>query len=128
MKLPTRTPATRLSTRELGALGEQCAADHLTRSGWQVVERNVRFRSGELDIVAMDGATLVFVEVKTRRSERTGPPQAAVTPTKLRRLRHLVGQYLLQGAPRHRDLRIDVLAVRVLRDGTGTIEHFEGVF
>lgn len=116
-----------MSTLELGRAGEELAAAHLRARGWMVLERNLRLRHGELDIVALDGTTLVFVEVKTRRSFVTGVPQAAVTPTKLRRLRRLAGEYLMERSTPHRDVRIDVVAVHAQLDGTFCLEHLEGV-
>lgn len=116
-----------MSAAELGRAGEQLAATYLERSGFRVLERNVHLRSGEIDIVALDGSTLTFIEVKTRRTLVTGVPQAAVTPTKLRRLRTLVGTYLMDASPPHRDIRIDVVAVLAHADGTYAIEHLRGV-
>lgn len=116
-----------MSTGELGRAGEELAAAHLTACGWQIVERNLRLRHGELDIVALAHTTLVFVEVKTRRSFVTGVPQAAVTPDKLRRLRRLAGEYLMERSTPHRDVRIDVVAVHAHLDGTFAIEHLEAV-
>jgi putative endonuclease len=124
---PAGVPLARLSTHELGAIGEQVVADHLTAAGWSIVDRNVRFRAGEIDIVALEGTTLVFVEVKTRRSLLTGVPQASVTPQKVRRLRALAGTYLLDHAPRHREMRIDVVAVHVLGAGGCELEHLRSV-
>jgi putative endonuclease len=69
----------------------------------------------------------VFVEVKTRRSFVTGVPQAAVTPAKLRRLRRLAGEYLMERSTPHRDVRIDVIAVHAHVDGVFSLEHLEGV-
>ncbi|PWH06724.1 YraN family protein [Brachybacterium endophyticum] len=124
---PAPVPPARLSTLELGAIGEDVVASRLAASGWQIIDRNVRSRAGEIDIVALDGPTLVFVEVKTRRSLLTGVPQAAVTPQKVRRLRLLAGTYLMDNAPRHRDVRIDVVAVHVLGAGGCEIEHLRAV-
>lgn len=116
-----------MSTAELGRAGEELAASHLSACGWQIVERNLRLKQGELDIVALAHTTLVFVEVKTRRSFVTGVPQAAVTPDKLRRLRRLAGEYLMERSTPHRDVRIDVVAVHAHLDGTFSIEHLEAV-
>ncbi|WP_394214572.1 YraN family protein [Brachybacterium vulturis] len=116
-----------MTTGELGRAGEDLAAAHLGACGWQIVERNLRLRHGELDIVALAHTTLVFVEVKTRRSFVTGVPQAAVTPDKLRRLRRLAGAYLMERSTPHRDVRIDVVAVHAHPDGTFAIEHLEAV-
>lgn len=125
--LPPR-PLRSLSTAELGRRGEDIAAERLEAEGWLVVERNLRLgRRGELDIIALDGDTLVFVEVKTRRSFVTGVPQAAVTPDKLARLRRLVGTYLMERSTPHRDVRIDVIAVHVHLDGTVLVEHLRAV-
>ncbi|MFC0675592.1 YraN family protein [Brachybacterium hainanense] len=115
-----------LTTRELGRLGEDLAAAHLAASGWRVVDRNVQIGRGELDIIALEDRTLVFVEVKTRRSLLTGVPQAAVTARKCQQLRRLAGQYLLGSAPPHRDLRIDVLAVFAGPDAC-SLEHLRAV-
>lgn len=129
---PPEVPAPRrvrnMSTAELGRVGEDLAAAHLSACGWQIVERNLRLRQGELDIVALAHTTLVFVEVKTRRSFVTGVPQAAVTPDKLRRLRRLAGEYLMERSTPHRDVRIDVVAVHAHLDGTFSLEHLEAVF
>jgi putative endonuclease len=116
-----------MTTLELGRAGEDLAADHLIACGWQIVERNLRLAQGELDIVALAHSTLVFVEVKTRRSFVTGVPQAAVTPAKLRRLRRLAGEYLMERSTPHRDVRIDVIAVHAHVDGVFSLEHLEGV-
>ncbi|HJC70944.1 YraN family protein [Brachybacterium sp. EE-P12] len=116
-----------MTTAELGRAGEDLAADHLIACGWQIVERNLRLAQGELDIVALAHSTLVFVEVKTRRSFVTGVPQAAVTPAKLRRLRRLAGEYLMERSTPHRDVRIDVIAVHAHVDGVFSLEHLEGV-
>jgi putative endonuclease len=125
--VPDRRTVRAMSTRELGAAGEDLAAAHLLACGWQIVERNLRLRQGELDIVALAHTTLVFVEVKTRRSFVTGVPQAAVTPAKLRRLRRLAGEYLMERSTPHRDVRIDVIGVHAHPEGTFSLEHLEAV-
>lgn len=124
---PAPVPLAKLSTLELGRIGEQVVVDHLAEAGWQILGRNIRFRTGELDIVALEGTTLVFVEVKTRRTLVTGVPQAAVTPLKLRRLRALAGTYLMENAPPHHAVRIDVVAVHVLGAGGCELEHLRSV-
>lgn len=116
-----------MTTRQLGQAGEELAAERLAAAGWQIVERNLRLRQGELDIIALDGTTLVFLEVKTRRTVVTGVPQAAVTGEKLRRLRRLAGEYLMEYSTPHRDVRIDVIGLHVHLDGTVALEHLRGV-
>ncbi|MGP9694461.1 YraN family protein [Brachybacterium sp. AOP25-B2-12] len=116
-----------MSRPQIGRLGEDIAAAHLAARGWYILQRNFRVARGELDIIALDGSTLVFVEVKTRRTILSGVPQAAVDQRKLRRIRHLAGYYLMEHSPPHRDLRVDVLAVMVADDLPPEIEHVVGV-
>lgn len=99
----------------LGRIGEQIAVRHLERAGLRVVERNWRCADpslrGELDIVALDGATLVVCEVKARRRARVEDVLEAVTPRKQRQLRRLAGAYAAQLPWRPDSLRIDVVGV-----------------
>jgi putative endonuclease len=110
----------------LGRRGEELVAARLEAAGWRLVARNCRVREvrGELDLIALDGATLVFVEVKTMRAgTRAGPetPAAMVGHRKRAKLRSLAGAWLRQAGealPAHRGLRFDVVALRL--DGAGT--------
>jgi putative endonuclease len=114
--------------QELGGLAEELAAGHLRAAGCRIVGRNVRIRyaelaiAGELDIVAMDGRTLAFVEVKAGRAGGLlGPtsPELAVGPQKQRRLRRLARAWLvMEAAPWHEELRFDVVGVSFDRDGS----------
>ena len=74
----------------VGKIGESLAADYLQNCGHQIYERNYRTRFGEVDLVTKQVDRLVFVEVKTRRSERYGLPQAAVTPKSSNRFQRLL--------------------------------------
>lgn len=114
------------TTRELGAFGEDVAAAYLEEDAMTVVERNWRCRDGELDLVALDGDTVVFVEVKTRRGEDFGTPAEAVTVSKARRLRRLAARWLREQAWSAGEVRIDVVGV-LIRGDTAFVEHFEGV-
>lgn len=111
----------------VGRYGENVAASYLARAGWEVVDRNWRGQSGELDIVALDGTELVVVEVKTRSGDGFGHPAEAVTPAKLARLRRLAGQWLDAHDLRPSSVRIDVIAVRTSRRGAASVEHLAGV-
>jgi putative endonuclease len=116
----------------LGALGERLAAEHLVRRGYQIVERNYRTRWGELDIVAYDGRTLAFCEVKTRRvGFRLGTPFEAIHPRKRGQVRRMVRSWLMERRerPAAPEIRCDAIGVTV--DGSGrllAIEHLEGAF
>ncbi len=115
---------------ELGRWGEELAAQHLVASGAQVLARNWRCRTGELDIVALEAdGTLVFCEVKTRRGSAFGEPAEAVGARKARRLRELACRWLAQDRPAgHHELRFDVVAVVRQRDGPPRVVHLRGAF
>jgi putative endonuclease len=121
--------------RALGALGERLAREHLDRAGYEILERNFRCRSGELDIVAAAEGALVFVEVKTRVSGgRSGPagPLDAIGDGKRRRLRLLAAEWLCAhrgNRPYRPDLRFDAIGVTVNRAGDLlALEHVENAF
>ncbi len=118
---------TTFSRQELGALGEQLAVDHLRTLGLQIVQRNWRCRYGELDVIADDHGTVVFVEVKTRTGEGFGGLEEAVTPRKLRRVRRLAGIWLAGQDTSWRGLRIDVVGVRVGLRRAPVVTHLQGV-
>ena len=109
--------------RVLGAAGEDRAAAWYHQRGYEVLHRNWRCREGELDLVVRRGRELVFVEVKTRRTDRFGAPAEAVTPVKQRRLRVLAGRYLEQTAVRPTTLRFDVVGILA-----GDLEVIEAAF
>ncbi|MGB7912874.1 MAG: YraN family protein [Desulfobaccales bacterium] len=86
-------PTTR---RQLGDAGEDLAASALKRQGYKILERNYLTPLGEIDLIARQGKVLVIIEVKTRRGERFGTPQEAVSAAKQNRLRRLADYYLKQ--------------------------------
>jgi len=104
------------SRKALGRLGEALTAQSLAARGYDIRERNWRCPAGEVDIVAEDGAVLVFVEVKTRRGRAYGSPEEAITPAKQARLIELAATYVQQSDWRG-DWRIDVAAVELTPDG-----------
>lgn len=119
----------------LGRYGEQIAVDRLIDSGLDILDRNWRCPAGEIDIVALDGAALVFVEVKTRSSLAFGDPAEAVSRVKAARLRRLALHWLADHPDRHSEvLRFDVVSVlRGGAAGTGAtvgpiVRHIEGAF
>jgi putative endonuclease len=116
------------STRPVGQLGEALAARYLARRGFEIVARNLRSRLGEIDLVAREGRTLVFVEVKARRGRSGDPPQAAVDGRKQARLARLAVQYLARERAGERACRFDVVAVTLEAGAAARIEHFPGAF
>ncbi|BBY79175.1 YraN family protein [Mycolicibacterium pulveris] len=120
---------TSFTSAEIGALGEQLAVDHLRSLGLRVLDRNWRCRYGELDVIAADDAAriAIFVEVKTRTSDRFGGVEQAVTPEKVQRLRRLACLWLAAQDTGWAHLRIDVVGVRIGRQRTPEIIHLQGV-
>lgn len=100
-----------MTTIEIGADAEERAACHLETQGYRIVERNYRCKAGELDVVAYDGATLVFVEVRSRASDEFGHAAEMVTPRKQRQVARVAEMYLLERRPRYADARFDVVAI-----------------
>lgn len=131
------SPVADLNRAGLGRAGERLAARFLTRRGWRIVAYNVRLpighrRSGrrvygEIDLVAFDGPTLVFVEVKTRTSAAVAAPESAVTTLKRRRLRRAAQRYRRLIGPAAAPYRFDVVAI--LWDAAApTVRLLEGFF
>ena len=117
--------------RQLGDTGEQIAADHLARRGFQILDRNYRTRFGELDIVACDGRQIVFCEVKCRVANRAGrDPLESVHPSKQSQVRRMAGRWLIEREhPRVRDLRFDAIGVTLAPDGRLLrLDHLEAAF
>lgn len=110
---------------QTGALGEELAARKLEECGYAIVERNWRCRRGEIDIIARDGETLVFVEVKARRKQTLGAPQEAVDGRKQERLRELALCYIYEKGRGAAAYRFDVVAVFL---DEKRIEHIKDAF
>ena len=119
-----------LAPKQFGALGEQYAAAWLERQGWTILSRNWRTRYGELDIVMLDVTrTVVFVEVKSRRSTNYGQPQEAVTASRQQNLRKAASDWLLDRRNRvpHIGIRFDVVTI-VMHMGRPTVHHIASAF
>jgi putative endonuclease len=95
----------------VGDSGERLAADYLESRGHRVLARNVRRREGEIDLITLDGGTLVFVEVKLRRAGELGEAVEAITPAKHRRLIALAEAYGAEHPELPAEQRIDLVAI-----------------
>ncbi len=121
-----------LTRQHLGRLGEDLALAHLERLGYALVARNYRTRYGELDLVVFDGTTLVFVEVKARRTNSSDrSPWEALHECKCQQVRRMAAAYLLEvtDRPHSPELRFD--AIGLLIDGEGQLadlRHLEAAF
>jgi putative endonuclease len=120
--------------QRLGRAAESLVAARLAAAGWEIVERNARTRYGELDIVALDGRTLVFAEVKAGRAGSIyGPerPILSIGHQKQRRIRRLATAWMTEHheTPRYSDIRFDAIGITFDRAGRVVdIEHLRGAF
>lgn len=113
--------------KSLGPLGEELASDHLVKKGYRLIERNFKIKIGEIDIIAEDGQTLVFVEVKTRLNKEFGQPFEAVNLFKQKKIRCIAEAYLQRKPLNGREARFDVISILLEPDKT-RIEHIENAF
>ena len=114
--------------KTLGARGEEIAAAYLRGQKFTIVERNFRCKGGEVDIVARDGKTFVFVEVKARRSLSFGSPQASVTHFKQRQISKAALTWLAKNRLKDVNARFDVIAIILREYEVPRIEHLRNAF
>ena len=123
-----------LARQRIGRRAEDLVAARLAGAGWRILERNARTRLGEIDIVAIDGRTLVFVEVKAgRRGSDLGPerPALAVGPRKRLRIRRVATAWMATrpAPPAYAEIRFDVVGVSFDRAGMNlAVEHIRSAF
>lgn len=103
--------------RGRGRVGEEDAVRYLEAEGYEIVERNATTRVGEVDVIARDGDTLCFIEVKARQTDRYGPAVAGVTPAKQRRLVRSATLWLTENPQGDLPMRFDVLGLDASEDG-----------
>lgn len=116
-----------MSTVTAGKLGEDAAVKLLTKRGYKIIARNFRSKFGEIDLIAIDRDTLVFIEVKTRWSREYGYPQEAVTSKKIWSIIK-ASQYFKLLNPKTPDLmRIDVVAIEKEKGQVSSIELLKNV-
>lgn len=106
------------SRLDLGDAGERYAERRLADVGWRILDRKWRGETGEIDLIADDGESIVFVEVKTRRGESHGRAEETISPAKAVRLLQL-GEEFVAGHPQHEDRfwRVDLVAITLDRSG-----------
>jgi len=110
----------------LGRWGEETACSYLHKKGWNILDRNVYFPRGELDIVAMDKDELVVVEVRTRSLGYLMSPEESVGPVKTRRLVY-AGSCYVEKVDWNGFWRIDLLGITCHKDDSYSIEHFKDI-
>ncbi|MBI5643895.1 MAG: YraN family protein [Deltaproteobacteria bacterium] len=112
-----------------GRKGEEEAAVLLKKKGYKIIEKNYRCRFGEIDIIAKDGGTLVFVEVKARTSDRFGTPKCGVDFRKQRHMTLASSCYIVERGIGDLDVRFDVVSIELKNGGSSEIikDAFEAV-
>lgn len=95
----------------LGKIGESKAYNYLKKQGYEIIETNYKNFAGEIDIIYLDGDTLVFGEVKTRTSERFGLPREAVTKSKQSQIRKVALFYIQKSKKQYNSYRFDVIEI-----------------
>ncbi|MEC0183409.1 YraN family protein [Paenibacillus peoriae] len=111
-----------------GTMGEQAAALFLEDLGYQIIARNWRCRSGELDLIAKLEDTFVFIEVRSRSSSRFGTPAESVTARKITQVRQTASVYLHMNGIGDAPIRFDMLAVRLTDEAAVVTDHFIDAF
>ena len=116
-----------MSGKPLGDRGEAIAAEHLEREGWTILDRNFRMGRKEIDLVAMRGGVVAFVEVKTRAGDGFGHPLESITWRKRREIQQVAASWVDRfGSPAHRAYRFDAVAVLLRVPGEPpVVEHVE---
>ncbi|MGD9346710.1 MAG: YraN family protein [Candidatus Aminicenantes bacterium] len=118
----------RVLAYELGKTGEEVAIEYLKKKKYKIIEKGFRFLRGEIDIIAHDGDTLVFIEVKTRQNTRFAQPEESVTLSKRKQLRRVAQGYLLRNHIQDVECRFDVLSLTYDEVEGYTVNHIKDAF
>ncbi|MDZ7766097.1 MAG: YraN family protein [Melioribacteraceae bacterium] len=115
---------------EKGSYGEELAVKFIKEKGYEIIEQNYRYGHGEVDIVAKDKDTLVFIEVKFRKNLEFGPPELAVTKSKQKQVRKISELFIMDKGEKveFKDARIDVIAILKFPNEDPQINHIINAF
>ncbi len=116
-----------MNKKRRGSQGEAIAVDFLIKKNYRVLTQNYRFERGEIDIIALDGDILVFIEVKTRTSTAYGEPIEAVTASKQRQIRKVADGYITENSIEDTSCRFDVVTI-FFKNEYPEIEHYVDAF
>ncbi|MBI1827092.1 MAG: YraN family protein [Planctomycetes bacterium] len=122
---PGRRPE---SKSRFGEKGERIAEKHLRRKRLRILARNFHCVAGEIDLIARDRDTIVFVEVKTRSSEQAFSPDFNISPFQRGQIERAARYFLMERSAQHRPCRFDIVAVVNPPTGPTRVEHFENAF
>ncbi|MCK9281132.1 MAG: YraN family protein [Melioribacteraceae bacterium] len=116
----------KVNNKNFGGSGEKLAADFLQKKGYEIIRLNYRFHHGEIDLIAKENEVLVFVEVKTRLSDKYGSPITAISKSKLNQIRKIAEAYIAVNKIKDTDCRIDFIGI-LYKNGEPEIEHIENI-
>jgi len=112
----------------LGQCGEEAALEYLRRKKYEILQRGFRFHRGEIDIIARDRGSLVFIEVKTRQKWEHGLPEESVTPAKQRQIRRIAEAYLALNSLSDIPCRFDIVSLYYQENEGYVIHHIPDAF
>ena len=113
--------------KQVGNKGESLAENYIKRKGYKIIQRNYRCRLGEIDIIAKDDDTIVFIEVRTKQNENFGSPQDSVTSTKISKISKTALRFIQEKNLSGFSYRFDFIAI-TFSQGKPNIEHIENAF
>ncbi len=116
------------STHALGKSGERIALRYLKNKKYKILARNFRLFRGEIDIIALNINTLVFVEVKTRKSTDFGLPEESVTPSKQKQIKKIARGFLMRNNLQDAECRFDVISIHLDQGQEYRIRHIQNAF
>lgn len=116
-----------MSTKKIGDIGEELAAEFLKKKGYRILDRNYRCRFGEIDIIANYKSYYVFVEVKTRHDASYGRPIESINSVKINRILKTLNFYLCQKRIYDSNIRVDAIEVYLNRSNNAKINHIENI-
>lgn len=116
------------STHALGKSGERAALRYLKNKRYKILTSNFRLFRGEIDIIALDKNTLVFVEVKTRKSTDFGLPEESVTPSKQKQIKKIAQGFLMKNNLQDAECRFDVISIHFDQNQGYRIRHIRNAF
>lgn len=116
-----------MNNKYKGNLGETLATQYLQNLGYKILERNWRYsKFGEIDIIAVEKNTLIFVEVKTRRGLAFGHPFEAINPKKVHQVQSIAKAYMAQESCKYKNCRLD--GISIILSNPPKIEHLKNIF
>jgi putative endonuclease len=112
--------------QNIGMQGEALAKAHCEQLGYEIMEENYRFGRHEIDLIALDGSLLIFIEVKTRSSTKYGYPEEAVSDAKIASIKTAAEEYMYQ-LSYEKEIRFDIISI-ILQNGNIELEHIKDAF